>query len=87
MASKHDKTLRAIFATPTRANIKWRDIEAMIRANGGTIREGRGSRVGIEINGLRAVMHRPHPSPDTDKGAVDALRVFLERADVAPKQS
>ena len=82
--SKHDRTLAAVFSTPAPAHVKWRDIEAMIRAKGGATKEGKGSRVRIEINGYRATFHRPHPSPDTDKGAVEDLRMFLTRAGVTP---
>ena len=31
---KHEKTLQAIFSDLVRSNIKWSDIEAMIKANG-----------------------------------------------------
>ena len=82
--NKHDRTLAAVFSTPAPANVKWRDIEAMIRAKGGLVKEGKGSRVRIEINALRATFHRPHPSPDTDKGAVEDVRAFLIKAGVTP---
>ena len=82
--NKHDRTLAAVFSTPAPANVRWRDIESMIRAKGGSIKEGKGSRVRIEINELRATFHRPHPSPDTDKGAVEDLRAFLGKAGVTP---
>jgi hypothetical protein len=31
-----------------------------------------------------AVFHRPHPRPETKKGAVDAVRQFLINAGVKP---
>jgi hypothetical protein len=34
--------------------------------------------------GLARVFHRPHPSPDTDKGAVAAIRKWLEENGVKP---
>jgi len=40
MKAKHRKTLAAIFAKPTMANIKFSDIESLIKALGGEIREG-----------------------------------------------
>jgi hypothetical protein len=58
--SKHDKTLAAIFAEPTRANVKWADIEALLNHRGAEITEGEGSRVRVLLNGIRAVFHRPH---------------------------
>jgi hypothetical protein len=77
-------TLVAIFRTPVSAGIKWRDIEVLLTNLGAEIAEGRGSRVRVSLNGQDAVFHRPHPSPDTDKGAVRAVRRFLESAGVEP---
>jgi hypothetical protein len=44
MNRKHRRTLEAVFEDPVRSNIPWRDIEGMIRAEGGEISEGSGSR-------------------------------------------
>jgi hypothetical protein len=82
--SKHDKTLEAIFADPVRGGIKWRDIEALLVNRGGEITEGEGSRIRVYLNGVRAVFHRPHPQPDTDKGAVKSVRRFLIEAGITP---
>ena len=48
------------------------------------VEEGAGSRVVVRLNKVRAVFHRPHPMPDTKKGAVRAVRAFLESAGVKP---
>ena len=82
--SKHRETLDAIFATPVSPNIRWAAIESLLRALGATLSEGRGSRVRIELNGQDAVFHRPHPRPETDRGAVVSMRRFLECAGVEP---
>jgi hypothetical protein len=79
---KHEKTIKAIFATPTRSNILWRDIEALLRAYGAELSEGRGSRVRLALRGVRAVFHRPHPRKETDKGTVESVRRFLNEAGV-----
>jgi hypothetical protein len=84
LSGKHQATLRAIFADPVRANIVWRDIEALLGACGAEIGEGDGSRVRIALNGVRAVFHRPHPKKETDKGAVKSVRRFLYEAEVRP---
>lgn len=84
MTSKHRKTLQAIFANPVSSNILWTDIERMFLACGAEITEGRGSRVRIALNGVRAVFHRPHPQKETDKGAVMSIRRFLTEAGVEP---
>ena len=82
MKSKHRKTLQAIFENPVRANILWTDIEGLLVACGAEISEGRGSRIRVALNGVRAVFHRPHPQKETDKGAVMSMRRFLIEAGV-----
>jgi len=76
--------LAAIFADPVSANIKWIDIESLLKQRGAEVSEGRGSRVRVRLNGVRAVFHRPHPEPDTDKGAVKSVRRYLIEAGVTP---
>lgn len=82
MNQKHRKILRTIFKNPIQPNIRWNDIENLFIALGADISEGRGSRVAIELNGAEAVFHRPHPSPETDKGSVKSVRRFLENAGI-----
>ncbi|HNB53756.1 MAG TPA: type II toxin-antitoxin system HicA family toxin [Anaerolineales bacterium] len=84
MDSKHLKTLQAIFEKPERANIPWRDVEALLIALGAEISEGNGSRIRVAFKGVRAVFHRPHPQKETNKGAVKSVRRFLEAAGVKP---
>jgi hypothetical protein len=81
---RHEDTRDAIFADPVRANINWSDVESMLRAFGAAISEGRGSRIRIALNGVRAVFHRPHPRKEIDKGAVKSMRRFLTEAGFAP---
>ena len=81
---KHQTTLETVFATPVRAGIAWRDIEALFMACGGEISEGEGSRIRVALNGVRAVFHRPHPRKETDKGAVRSVRRFLIEAGIKP---
>ena len=83
MNRKQRKTLEDLFADPLRANILWSDIEALLEALGAEITEGRGSRVRIALNGVRAVFHRPHPEKETDKGSVRSVRRFLQQADIS----
>jgi HicA toxin of bacterial toxin-antitoxin, len=84
MNRKHQATINAVFARPTKSDVRWSAIESLIRALGGEVSERAGSRVVIRLNGLTAVFHRPHPRPETKKGAVDALRHFLTNAGVKP---
>lgn len=84
MKKAHQATLEAVFSRPTKANIRWAAIESLIRALGGEISQREGSRVAARLNGVIAVFHRPHPQPDTKKGAVEAVRQFLLSAGVRP---
>ena len=82
MNKKTTRTLDKIIEKPERSDIPWKDIESLIIALGGEITEGRGSRVRIYLNDIRAVFHRPHPKRVTDKGAVSSMRKFLKEAEV-----
>ena len=48
--------------------------------------EGRGSRVRVALDGIRAVFHRPHPQKETDKGALKSVRRFLSEAGLNPEE-
>ena len=82
MNSRAQKTYTAIKANPVQSGIKWSDVESMLVALGAKISEGSGSRVRVELNGVRAVFHRPHPENTTDKGAVLSVRKLLDNAGV-----
>jgi len=77
-------TLSAVFARATKADIRWMAIESLIRALGGEVTERAGSRVAARLNGVTAIFHRPHPRPETKKGAVEAVRQLLINAGVKP---
>jgi hypothetical protein len=82
---KNQKTLEAIFSHPISGNIRWSDIETMLVSLGAEILEREGSRVAIIFPGkLPAVYHRPHPSPNTDKGAIASLRKWLNSVGIKP---
>jgi hypothetical protein len=82
MKRKYQKTLELIYSHPISSNIKWRDIEALLVELGAEISEREGSRVGIKLFSDRRVFHRPHPSPNTDKGAVANIREWLRENEV-----
>lgn len=84
MKRKHQKTLDAIYARPVSANIQWRDIEALLLELGADISEREGSRIAVVLFDEVRVFHRPHPSTDTDKGAVASIRKWFEQHGVAP---
>ena len=84
MKRKHQRTLKLIFARPTSANVQWRDIEALFVELGAEVSEREGSRVAVVMFEEVRVFHRPHPSPNTDKGAVASVRIWLEQHGVEP---
>lgn len=84
MNKKQQATLKKVFETPVRSDIAWSDIEGLFAALGAEISEGKGSRVRVFLNGVRAVFHRPRPKRETDKGAVLSVKRFLENAGVKP---
>ncbi len=85
MNKKQRQTLTAIFTSPIRADIKWTDIESLFKALNATVSQGRGSRVRVSLHGVKAVFHEPHPEKETPKGAVKAVREFLENAGIKPE--
>jgi len=46
--------------------------------------EREGSRVEVFLFNEVRVYHRPHPRPDTDKGAVASIKKWLEENEVLP---
>ena len=81
---KNKVTLRKIYLRPVLANIRWQDIEVLMKSLGAEVQERTGSRVEIFMFNQAYVFHRPHPSPDTDKGAIVAIRKWLEENGVCP---
>lgn len=77
MNKKQRLTLQKIFEKPERSDILWQDIEALFSALGAEVTEGRGSRVRVALNDIRAVFHRPHPERVTNKASVRSVRRFL----------
>jgi len=84
MNNKQRQTLSKILEKPERSDIPWPNIESLIIALGGEISEGRGSRVRVFLNDVKAVFHRPHPERVTNKGTVKSVRRFLQEAGVRP---
>ena len=82
--AKHRRTLTAIFAHPTSASIPFADIEALVRALGGTVSERAGSRVRIEIRGEQWRCHRPHPRKEAKRYQVEEARELFRRVGVKP---
>ncbi len=84
MKRRRQRTLELIYARPTSANVQWRNIEMLFVELGAEINEREGSRIAVVLFGEVRVFHRPHPSPNTDKGAVASIRKWLEQHGVEP---
>ena len=84
MKRKRQRTLELIFSRPVSGSLPWRDIEALFQELGGEVSERAGSRVAVVLFGEVRVFHRPHPSPDTNKGAVASIRKWFEEHGVTP---
>lgn len=84
MNAKHRKTLTAIFSHPTSSTIPFADIEALIKALGGSVFEREGSRVKIELKGEQWRCHRPHPEKEAKRYPVEEARELLERVGEIP---
>src|SRR5437762_366115 len=52
--AKHERTLEGVFAEPTRDDLVWTEVVGMLEHRGATITAGRGSRVRLVLNGVRA---------------------------------
>ena len=85
LASRHRKELLRIFEEPARTDVRWGHVEALLKALGAELSEGRGSRIRVALGRVRAVFHRPHPRPEIDRGALRSLRRLLLEAGVGPE--
>jgi hypothetical protein len=82
--SKQKKTLRAIFHEPVSGSIEWSLIEALFRAVGCRVIEGKGSAVRFTRDGVVAYFHRPHPRKEAARYQVRDARNFLLKLGVRP---
>jgi hypothetical protein len=82
--ARHRRTLEAIFRRPTQGGIAFADMESLVVALGGEIRQGEGSRVVFELNGTRRYLHRPHPGKEAKKYQVEEVREWLIAQEIGP---
>jgi hypothetical protein len=73
-----------VFAIPTRGGIVFSDIETLVIADGGDVREGEGSRIVFELKGSRRYLHRPHPGKEAKKYQVEELREWFRQLEIIP---
>ena len=84
MNAKQRKTLGAIFAKPTLSTLLFADIESLVVALGGSIKEREGSRIRITLNSEHWHCHRPHPGKEARRYQVEEVRELLERSEIKP---
>lgn len=75
--ASQQRTLKALFQTPTPRSVEWRKIESLFAALGANIVEGSGSRVRFELAGVIATFHRPHPQKEAKPYQTKDARKFL----------
>ncbi len=76
--------MEAVFAEPTKTNIAWSDIEALLVNIGCQAKEGAGSRVRFIFEQANLAVHRPHPRKEAKPYQVRAVCDFLKLIGVVP---
>jgi hypothetical protein len=85
MSSHHAKLIRAIFEDPPSHNVRWRDVESLLKHVGATVEPLSGARVRATRQGAESILFRPHHHQNTmDRPGLEHLREFLARAGVTP---
>ena len=84
MNAAQRRSLQAIFEKPTRADVRWSRVEGLVRALGGEVTEGRGSRVRFRLGDRVATFHGPHPKRVTGKATLEDVRQFFANAGIKP---
>ena len=64
--------------SPTTADIRWIEVESLLRAMGVEIVERAGSRVQLVMGSDSIVVHRPHPRPEMRRDTVRNILKFME---------
>jgi hypothetical protein len=82
MNRKQRNTYDALFAEPIRRNVDWSDVVSLVKALGGEVLQGDGSRVRFDLRGISLNIHSPHPQKELKRYQVKAVRDFLINAEV-----
>jgi hypothetical protein len=88
LSGTNRQVLDRIFEEPTRADIDGDDFIRLYLALGGDMpKTGKtsGSRSRLRLNGVSAVLHRPHSGAIMKKGSVKTARDFLAKAGFTPR--
>ncbi|RPI86644.1 MAG: type II toxin-antitoxin system HicA family toxin [Chloroflexi bacterium] len=82
MSKKHRAIYEAIFAKPNRLDIRWDDWITLLIFLGANIKNTAGSAVGVRLNGIYAVFHKPHPGSNIYPSDLKRIRKFLQEAGI-----
>ncbi len=86
MNRRNRRTLEAIFEQPTRSDVRFAELESLLRALGARKLKRKGSRRCFVLpEGAVINLHEPHPRPELAKYQVEALREFLEARGITPE--
>ncbi len=83
MNNRQQRVLQAIFEDPIRPTMKWSAIENLMIALGADVKEGRGSRIRVTLNGVHKVFYRPHPHTNAGVERIKIVRAFMLNAGVS----
>jgi len=88
---RHARTLHAVFAHPTSANLRWREVLSMLESFGAQHHPSSGgAKERVELGGRALFLAKPHHSGRHDASSLAspheilALRKFLEDSGLAP---
>ncbi len=84
--AEHRKALVAVFKEPVVAGLTWPEVESRLEEAGAELTRGRGSRVRVHLNGVRAVFHSAGPDGEAGRQAVVSLGRFLLEAGVQAEE-
>lgn len=85
MNKKQREMLAAIFEKPTRRDMQWSRVEALIVALGGTIRKSKGSHRVATLNGYKQTFQEPHGGKQMLPYAVQNARDLIDKAGLGPE--
>lgn len=66
-------------ARPTPPDIRWAEIESLLRAIDVDLYERAGSRVQLVKGSDSIVVHRPHPQPEVSRDTIRDIARFIEQ--------
>ena len=83
MSKEHKVTYQLIFTKPVPKNLLWDDFMSMLQHIGAEINTKSGSAVGVKLNGVYAVFHRPHPQKTIYQSDIKRICRFLLNAGIS----